>query len=132
MYDEILDFMTKAKISKSNKTSETKELKELIGATVKLWRKYHPTYYQADYVAKEVRRNLSIKRIKTHKKVSRFNNSRQETVFDAISKICGRIRRLFKQNALNKVFDGQSVRSVAEELRINESLIHTAVGNEPL
>ena len=30
----------------------------------------------------------------------------------------------FKRNALRKVFDGQSVRSVAEELGINESLIH--------
>ena len=30
----------------------------------------------------------------------------------------------FKQNALQKVFDGQSVRSVAEELGVNESLIH--------
>ena len=30
----------------------------------------------------------------------------------------------FKRDALRKVFDGQSVRSVAEELGINESLIH--------
>ncbi len=30
----------------------------------------------------------------------------------------------FKRNALKKVFDGQSVRSVAEELGVNESLIH--------
>ncbi len=30
----------------------------------------------------------------------------------------------FKRNALEKVFDGQSVRSVAEELGVNESLIH--------
>ena len=30
----------------------------------------------------------------------------------------------FKRNALNKAYDGQSVRSVAEELGINESLIH--------
>jgi len=30
----------------------------------------------------------------------------------------------FKCNALEKVFDGQSVRSVAEELGVNESLIH--------
>ena len=30
----------------------------------------------------------------------------------------------FKGNVLRKVFDGQSVRSVAEELGINESLIH--------
>lgn len=30
----------------------------------------------------------------------------------------------FKRNALQKVYDGQSVRSVAEELGVNESLIH--------
>jgi transposase len=30
----------------------------------------------------------------------------------------------FKRGALEKVFDGQSVRSVAEELGVNESLIH--------
>jgi len=30
----------------------------------------------------------------------------------------------FKRNALNKVFDGQSVRSVSLELGVNESLIH--------
>ena len=30
----------------------------------------------------------------------------------------------FKRNDLQKVFDGQSVRSVAEELGVNESLIH--------
>jgi len=30
----------------------------------------------------------------------------------------------FKRDALRKVFDGQSVRSVAEELGVNESLIH--------
>ena len=30
----------------------------------------------------------------------------------------------FKHNALQKVLDGQSVRFVAEELGINESLIH--------
>lgn len=30
----------------------------------------------------------------------------------------------FKRNALQKVFDGQSVRSVSEELGVNESIIH--------
>jgi transposase-like protein len=30
----------------------------------------------------------------------------------------------FKQNALQKAFDGQSVRSVGEELGVNESIIH--------
>ena len=39
----------------------------------------------------------------------------------------------FKRSALQKVFDGQSVRSVAEELGVNESIIHkwkrTALSN---
>ena len=30
----------------------------------------------------------------------------------------------FKRQALQKVFDGQSVRSVSEELGVNESIIH--------
>ena len=30
----------------------------------------------------------------------------------------------FRRNALRKVFDGQSVRSVSQELDVNESLIH--------
>lgn len=30
----------------------------------------------------------------------------------------------FKRNAIRKVLDGQSVRSVSEELGVNESLIH--------
>jgi len=30
----------------------------------------------------------------------------------------------FKQNAVKKVFDGQSVASVAREIGVNESLIH--------
>ena len=38
----------------------------------------------------------------------------------------------FKRQAVKKVIDGQSVVSVAQELGINESLIHTAVGNAPL
>lgn len=54
-----------------------------------------------------------------------FNKSEEKTVFGRISKICGKNRGdEFKRNALRKVFDGQSVRSVAEELGVNESLIH--------
>jgi transposase-like protein len=36
----------------------------------------------------------------------------------------------FKRNAVRKVLDGQSVRSVSQELGVNESQIHTAVDNE--
>lgn len=38
----------------------------------------------------------------------------------------------FKRQAVKKVTAGQSAVSVAQELGINESLIHTAVGNVPL
>jgi len=61
--------MTKAINSDSVKNSETKELKELITATVKLWRKSHLTYDQAGYVGKEVRRQLGIKRATSRKNV---------------------------------------------------------------
>lgn len=54
-----------------------------------------------------------------------FNKSGEKTVFGRIPKICGKnTRDEFKRNALQKVFNGQSVRSVAEELGVNESLIH--------
>ena len=36
----------------------------------------------------------------------------------------------FKRRAVRKVLDGQSVRSVSQELGVNESQIYTAVGNE--
>ncbi len=54
--------MPKTKLSALAKTVEAKELKELINATVKLWRKSHLTYDQAGYVGKEIRRQLKIKR----------------------------------------------------------------------
>jgi integrase/recombinase XerD len=44
-------------------------LKELISATIKLWRKHHLTYDQARYVSKEVRSALRIERVKSRKRV---------------------------------------------------------------
>ncbi|MBC7910381.1 MAG: hypothetical protein H7Y30_07775 [Pyrinomonadaceae bacterium] len=46
-----------------------------------------------------------------------FNKSREKTVFGKISKICGKnYDDEFKRYAVNKVLDGQSVVSVAQEL----------------
>ncbi len=53
----------------STKNQPSGKLKELISATVKLWRKHHLTYDQAGYAGKEVRRQLKIKRVKTRKNV---------------------------------------------------------------
>lgn len=61
--------MNKAKNTVSVQNSEPRELKELVDATVKLWRKFHLTYDQAGYVGKEVRRQLGIKRAKLRKNV---------------------------------------------------------------
>jgi integrase/recombinase XerD len=44
-------------------------LKSLISATTKLWRSQHLTYDQARYVAKEVRRALTLERPKQRKRV---------------------------------------------------------------
>ncbi len=62
--------MPKTKIAASSaKIPKNGELKELISATVKLWRKHHLTYDQAGYVGKEVRRQLKIKRAAIRKTV---------------------------------------------------------------
>src|SRR5215217_3635249 len=53
----------------SRKAKQQDSLKALISATTKLWRKHYLTYDQARYVSKEVRRALSIERVKTRKRV---------------------------------------------------------------
>ena len=52
----------------ANTKSDT-DLKSVITATQKLWRQHHLTYDQARYVAKEVRRSLSIERPKSRQQV---------------------------------------------------------------
>ena len=62
--------MQKTKTTTSSaKIQPSGELKELINATVKLWRKHHLIYDQAGYVGKEVRRQLNIKRAAIRKTV---------------------------------------------------------------
>jgi integrase/recombinase XerD len=62
--------MPKTKTAASSTKSQLSgELKELISATIKLWRKHHLTYDQAGYVGKEVRRQLKIKRAAARKTV---------------------------------------------------------------
>jgi integrase/recombinase XerD len=53
----------------SAKAKSDDGLKSLIAATTKLWRSYHLTYDQARYVAKEVRRALTLERPKQRKRV---------------------------------------------------------------
>jgi hypothetical protein len=53
----------------SAKAKSEEGLKSLITATTKLWRPHQLTYDQARYVAKEVRRTLSLGRPKQRKRV---------------------------------------------------------------
>jgi integrase/recombinase XerD len=53
----------------SAKAKSSPPLLPVIAATKKLWRQYHLTYDQTHYVAKEVRRALSIERPKARKRV---------------------------------------------------------------
>src|SRR3954467_3893548 len=52
----------------SAKTKPAVNLKPLITTTAKLWRKYHLSYDQARYVAKEVRKALAIARVRVRKR----------------------------------------------------------------
>src|SRR6266849_5263751 len=54
---------------KRNKSSRSCcKSRVLIRTTAKLWRKYHLTYDQARYIAKEVRKALGVKRITIRKR----------------------------------------------------------------
>lgn len=53
----------------SGNTKSSSSLTPVITATRNLWRQYHLTYDQTHYVAKEVRRALSIERPKFRKRV---------------------------------------------------------------
>jgi len=62
----------------SVKTKPGLSLKLLITTTAKLWRKYHLTYDQARYVAKEVRKSLAIAHVKVRKRVIQRLSSEEE------------------------------------------------------
>lgn len=58
-----------SKQTKARSARQPGNLKELVAATVKLWRKCHLTYDQARSVSKEVRKRLDIVRVKTLQQV---------------------------------------------------------------
>ncbi len=64
-------------------------LKTVITATIKLWRQHHLTYDQTRYVAKEVRRALTLARPKTRKRVvARLSrDEEQRLIQQALSQI---------------------------------------------
>lgn len=59
---------SKGKPRAARAAKQSDRLKELITATVKLWRKHHLSYDQLRYITKEVRRALGVERVKTRRR----------------------------------------------------------------
>ena len=79
-------------------------LKSLVAATTKLWRSYHLTYDQARYVAKEVRRALTLERPKQRKRVvARLSRDEERRLISRAYRVQGTrgllIKTLFQTGA---------------------------------
>ncbi len=95
-------------------TKQPDSLKELIAATVKLWRKSHLTYDQARYVSKEARKRLGIARVKTRKQiVDRLSRDDEQKLIRQAYKDHGEhgllIKTLFQSGARVSEFVGLRV-----------------------
>jgi integrase/recombinase XerD len=108
----------------SVKAKSSVGLLPVIAATKKLWRQYHLTYDQTHYVAKEVRRALSIKRPKTRKRVvARLSRDEERKLIAHAYRTQGTrgllIKTLFQTGARVTEF----VNIKAEELFFDEQMI---------
>ncbi len=65
--------------TKFPKAKSSSDLKSLIGATKKLWRQYHLSYDQTQYVVKEVRRALAVEHPKMRQRVVARLSREEET-----------------------------------------------------
>jgi len=95
-------------------TKQPDSLKELIAATIKLWRKSHLTYDQARYVSKEARKRLGIARVKTRKQiVDRLSRDDEQKLIRQAYKDHGEhgllIKTLFQSGARVSEFVGLRV-----------------------
>ena len=95
-------------------TKQPDNLKELIAATVKLWRKSHLTYDQSRYVSKEVRKRLDIARVKTRKQaIDRLSRVEEQKLIKQAYKDKGEhgllIKTLFQSGARVSEFVGLRV-----------------------
>src|SRR5512145_901639 len=88
----------------SAKAKPTPTLRSVINATKKLWRQHHLTYDQTRYVAKEVRRELTIERTKIRKRViARLSREEEECLIKHAYRMKGErgllIKTLFQTGA---------------------------------
>ena len=115
----------------SAKAKSQNSLKELISATIKLWRKHHLTYDQARYVSKEVRTALRIERVKSRKRVvQRLSRDEEQRLIQQAYKQRGArgllIKSLFQTGARVSEF----VNIKVEDFFFEETMILIAKGGK--
>ena len=111
-------------VASSTKTQEIVKLKELISATVKLWRKYHLTYDQAGYVGKEVRRRLKIKRAAIRKTVvHRLSRDEEQKLIKQAYREKGNNGLLLKTLFLTGARDSEFVSLKVSDVFFDEQMI---------
>ncbi len=113
-----------SKRNQNTATGESAKLKELIAATVKLWRKYHLTYDQAGYIGKEVRRHLKIKRVKTRKNIIvRLSRDEEQKLIGQAYRETGNNGLLLKTLLLTGARVSEFVSLKVEDLFFDELMI---------
>ena len=105
-------------------SENAKSLKTVIAATTKLWRSHHLTYDQARYVAKEVRRALTLARPRTRKRVvARLSREEEQRLIQHAYRLGGirglLLKTLFQTSARVSEF----VNITAEDLFFDEQMI---------
>jgi integrase/recombinase XerD len=111
----------------SAKAKSSPCLKTVITATTKLWRQHHLTYDQAGYVAKEVRRALTLERPKQRKRVlARLSRDEKTRLISHAYRVRGErgllIKTLFQTGARIAEF----VNIKAEDVFFDEQMVLTA------
>ena len=112
----------------ANTKSDT-DLKSVITATQKLWRQHHLTYDQARYVAKEVRRALSIERPKTRQQVvARLSQDEERRLIAHAYRMKGVRGLLIKTLLQTGARVSEFVNIKVEELFFDEQMILISMG----
>ena len=110
--------------TKSAKTKSLPSLKSVINATKKLWRQYHLSYDQTQYVVKEVRRALAVEHPKVRKRVvARLSREEETSLITHAYRMKGErgllIKTLFQTGARVSEF----VNIKAEDVFFDEQMI---------
>lgn len=110
--------------AKSPKAKQLPDLKRVITATKKLWRHYHLSYDQTQYVVKEVRRALGVERPKMRKRVvARLSRDEEERLIKHAYRMQGERGLLIKTLLQTGARVSEFVNIRAEDIFFDEQMI---------